>query len=242
MKDGSTVPDRSDLLRYLLWLLVAQTAYANRQHFRMFTTWLPHLLTNTLSLLLPDLLRLLFPEREHKNDSSQNVVEDVLVLGVRDNPSYAYYVTPLALGYIVSHPKFNIYKGEWGEKRFAGLGLDAIPHAATAFALSALTVDTLEKKADWRAYNNLLAEVLQRMRHHPELASLGVLMAATVMWEYNEYRVNRYEMSLQGSVDRINMIWDTDDARRDTVANLIGWLLAVIWNFYRKKQGMQSTR
>jgi hypothetical protein len=239
MKDGSTVSNRSNLLRYLLWLFVAQTAYANRQHYRMFTTWLPHLLTNTLSLLLPDVVRLLFPEHKPEQ-SSQNLVEDVLVMGVRDNSWYAYYVAPLALGYIVSHPKFNIYKGEWGEKRFAGLGLDAIPHAATAFALSALTVDTLNKKTNWREYDNLVGDVLQRMRHHPELASLGVLMAATVMWEYNEYRVNRYEMSLRGSVDAINMIWDTDDAKRDTVANLLGWLLAVIWNAYKRKNLSRS--
>jgi hypothetical protein len=235
MNDRSNLPDRSDLLRYLLWLLVAQTAYANRQHFRMVTTWLPHLLTNSVSLLLPDIVRLLFPNRKQSDPASQNIVEDILVEEVSDNPWYALYVAPLALGYIVSHPNFNIYKGELGDKRFAGLGLDAIPHAATAFALSALTVDTFEKKDNWLKYDSPLAPLLQRGRQHPQLASLGVLMAVTVMWEYNEYRVNRYEMGLRGSKDAINMIWDLDDAKRDSVANLLGWVIAMLWYAFKKK-------
>ena len=64
-----------DGLRYLLWGLMAYTAFANRQHYRMVTTWLPHLLTNTLSLLLPDAVRVLFSPR-HK---PRNIVEDTLI-------------------------------------------------------------------------------------------------------------------------------------------------------------------
>ena len=48
----------ADLLRYGLWCGVAATAAGNRRAYRLTTAWLPHLLTNTVSLLLPDLLRL----------------------------------------------------------------------------------------------------------------------------------------------------------------------------------------
>jgi hypothetical protein len=235
MKDRSASPNRSDFLRYILWLFVAQAAFANRQHFRMVTTWLPHLLLNSVSLLLPDALRLFF-SKDGKQRPPQNVVEDVLVTAVSDNPSYALYVTPLALGYIVSQPKFNIYQGRMGEMRFAGLGLDAIPHAATAFALSALTVDTLDKRADWSEYNSPLADVLQRGSHHPQLMSFSVLMAVTVIWEYNEYRTHKYEMSVRGSRDAINMLWDMDDTKRDTVANILGWVIAMLWRGYKKSR------
>jgi hypothetical protein len=235
MKDTSTQPKRRDFLRYILWLLVAQTAFANRQHYRMVTTWLPHLLLNTVSLLLPDLVRLIFPHHR-KHQSTDNLVEDVLVTSVSENPSYALYVTPLALGYIVSHPQFNIYKGKMGEMRFAGLGLDAIPHAATAFALSALTVDTLEQQDNWSHYPGPLAPLLERSSHHPQLASLGVLLTLTAIWEYNEYRTHEYEMSLRGSVENINMLWDIDDTKRDTVANVLGWGLAMLWTAYRKSR------
>lgn len=240
MNDGSTHPNRSDFLRYILWLLVAQTAFANRRHFRMVTTWLPHLLLNSLSLLLPDLVRMIFARDTSQPAASQNIIEEILVTTVSDNPSYALYVTPLALGYVVSHPNFNIYKGPLGDMRFAGLGLDAIPHAATAFALSALTVDTLDENDNWAAYGNPLADVMQRSSQHPQLVSLGVLMAVTIIWEYNEYRTNRYEMSLRGNRNDINMLWDLDDAKRDTVANGLGWALAMLWRLYKRRYTRHS--
>jgi hypothetical protein len=239
MTDGSTDPNRSDLLRYALWLLVAQTAFANRRHYHMLTTWLPHLVLNSLSLLFPDLVRLMFRRHKAQHEPPQNIIEDILVTMVSDNPSYALYVTPLALGYIVSHPNFNIYKGDMGQMRFAGLGLDAIPHAATAFALSALIVDTLDKKASWSGYDTLLSQVMERSSQHPQLVSLGVLSTLTAIWEYNEYRTHQYELSLRGSEDAINMLWDIDDTKRDTVANLLGWALAMLWSFYKKSRGGQ---
>ncbi len=54
---------RSDMLRYCLWCGVVATAEGNRRQYTMATTWLPHLLTNTVSLLLPDALRLVARER-----------------------------------------------------------------------------------------------------------------------------------------------------------------------------------
>jgi hypothetical protein len=49
----------SDLARYGLWCGIVVTAEGNRREYHMATTWLPHLATNTLSLLLPDIYRML---------------------------------------------------------------------------------------------------------------------------------------------------------------------------------------
>lgn len=235
MNRSPNSPTRHDWLRYGLWLLMAQTAFANRQHYRMFTTWLPHLLTNTLSLLLPDAVRLIFPAKHRP----ANVVEDTLITMVRDNPNYAIYVAPLALGYIVSHPRFNIYKGDLADIRLAGFGLDAIPHSATAFGFAALVADTLDtmgdRLKDGRApYNGVLVDLLRWGDNSPELISLALLALVTLNWEYGEYTMHQYEMKRIGDVKRINMQWSMDDTLRDVGANLFGWLVAVLWRRTRR--------
>lgn len=217
--------NRKSWLRYGLWGLMAYTAFANRQHYRMVTTWLPHLLTNTLSLLLPDAVRLLFSPR-HK---PRNIVEDTLITMARDNPNYAIYVAPLALGYILSHPKFNIYKGRMGELRLAGFGLDTFPHSATAFAFAALVADTFETMGQREQYNGMLADFVRWGRHKPQLLSLVILGLVTLGWEYSEYRVHEQEMAQRGDMSLINMQWSMVDTLRDTAANLAGWAIAMLW-------------
>jgi hypothetical protein len=225
MKQSAEKPKNRNWLRYLLWALVAQTAYANRQHYHMSTTWFPHLVTNSLALLLPDAVRLLFGRRKR----ARNIVEDTLLTMVRDNPHYAMTVAPLALGYIVSHPRFNIYKGKMGELRFAGLGLDAIPHAATAFAFSVLVADTFETMGQHKEYQDVLAKLVQQGRHHPDLISLVALSLLTVGWEYAEYRVHEQELEQRGDITAINMQWSVDDTVRDVIANAMGWALSALW-------------
>jgi hypothetical protein len=220
---------RQDWLRYGLWLLMAQTAYANRQYYRMATTWLPHFLTNSLSLLLPDALRVAFPP----DYQPRSIVDDTLVTMVRDNPNYAVYVAPLALGYIVSHPRFNIYKGELAEIRLAGFGLDAIPHSATAFAFAAIVEDTLSTMGEQQTHRGLLANVVYACGQKSELAAFVLLALVTLGWEYGEYRMHEHEMALRGDAKAINMQWTLDDTIRDIGANLFGWLMAVVWRRYR---------
>jgi hypothetical protein len=216
---------QQDGLRWLLWLLVVVTAFANRQHYRMATTWLPHLLTNSLSLLLPDALRLLFAPRHRP----RHIVEDTLVTMARDNPNYAIYAAPLALGYILSHPRFNIYKGDWAELRLGGFGLDALPHSATAFAFSALAADTFETMGQRRQYAGMLADFMRWGRRRPQLLSLALLGLVTLGWEYSEYRVHQREMAQRGDMSRINMQWSMADTARDVAANLAGWGAAMLW-------------
>ena len=215
-----------DFLRYFVWGVVAATADANRREYHMSTTWLPHLVTNSITLLLPDALRLLIPAN-HKHD---NLVEAVMDEMVRDNPKYVIYVIPLAAGYILSHPKFNIFKGDMGDIRVAGLGLDAIPHSATGFALSALVQDTLQTAAELEPTNqSALARLIRFANRYPALVSLGVLSALTFFWEYGEYRVHQHELELRGGdISKINMMWSAEDTARDVVANLLGWAAAAL--------------
>ena len=215
-----------DFLRYGVWGVLAATADANRREYHMTTTWLPHLVVNSVALLLPDVLRLLIPA-SRKPD---NLVEGVMDEMVRDNPKYVTYVFPLAAGYILSHPKFNIFKGDMAEIRIAGLGLDAIPHGATGFALSALVEDTLETAAKLEpAGSSPLASLIHTLNKRPALVSFGVLSALTFFWEYSEYRVHVHELELQkGDVSKINMMWSADDTARDVIANFLGWIIAAL--------------
>ncbi|MBI1277864.1 MAG: hypothetical protein GC179_07030 [Anaerolineaceae bacterium] len=213
-----------DLLRYGIWGVLAATADANRREYHMSTTWLPHLITNSITLLLPDVLRLLIPSKRKPS----NLVEDVMDEMVRDNPKYVVYVAPLAAGYILSHPKFNIFKGDMGDIRVAGLGLDAIPHSATGFALTVLVQDTLQTAAELEPTNkSLFTQFVRWCNEHPSLATFGVLAALTFIWEYGEYRVHNHELELQGGdISKINMMWSADDTARDVIANFLGWSAA----------------
>ncbi len=213
-----------DLLRYGIWGVLAVTADANRREYHMSTTWLPHLVTNSITLLLPDALRLLIPSKRKPT----NLVEDVMDEMVRDNPKYVVYVAPLAAGYILSHPKFNIFKGDMGDIRVAGLGLDAIPHGATGFALTALVQDTLQTAAEFEPNNNsAFTRFVRLCSRHPAITTFGVLGALTFFWEYGEYSVHQHEMELRGGdISKINMMWSADDTARDVFANFLGWALA----------------
>jgi len=214
----------SDLLRYGIWGVLAATADANRREYHMSTTWLPHLVTNSITLLLPDALRLLFPAKR----KPANLVEDVLDTMVRDNPKYVVYVAPLAAGYILSHPKFNIFKGKMGDIRVAGLGLDALPHGSTGFALTALVQDTLQTAAELEPHNNSpFARFVRWCNEHPGLVTFAILGGLTFFWEYSEYRVHQHELELRGGdISKINMMWSAEDTARDVFANFLGWAAA----------------
>src|SRR5258708_7060373 len=119
------------MLRYTLFGAIVATADANRRQYHMSTTWLPHLLTNTFTLLLPDLYNAVVPEAQSQDNPAEShtsfeeawqTVRKPLEVMIK-SPSYIIYVTPLALGYILSHPRFNIYKGDLAEIRLAGFGL-----------------------------------------------------------------------------------------------------------------------
>src|SRR5215211_9309882 len=157
----------SDLARYGLWCGIVVTAEGNRREYHMTTTWLPHLATNTLSLLLPEIYRMLIRRKPSASARApgqaqsplrevQELIGATLATMACDRPNYVLYVAPLAFGYLLSGPWLNIYKGTLARKRLFGFGLDALPHATTAFALTALVRDTARTIGDISASTRFL--------------------------------------------------------------------------------------
>jgi hypothetical protein len=231
----------ANLLRYSLWCGILATAEGNRREYHMTTTWLPHLVTNTISLLLPDAYKLVARTGSTtlQNGSApselRQVIGNTLATMLCDNPAYVLYVAPLALGYLLSSPWFNIYKGDLAEKRVAGFGLDALPHASTAFALTMLTTDTARVLAEQSSSATGLADLGGLLGRHETLISAIVLAAATITWELGEHRIYRYELARRGSREQINMQWSVRDTAYDCAANAVGWLLATGWRIAARR-------
>ena len=225
----------ASMLRYGIWCGVLATAEGNRREYHMTTTWLPHLTTNTISLLLPDIYRLVARAKPTPGQSGsipselRQVVDGTLTTMLCDNPAYVLYVAPLALGYMLSSPWLNIYKGDLAKRRLAGFGLDALPHIITAFALTALTVDTARVVGEQSSSTAELADLGGLIDQYQTLISAIVLATTTIVWELSEYRIYQYELARRGSREQINMQWSVSDTAYDCAANLIGWLLATGW-------------
>ena len=230
----------ADIVRYGLWCGIVTVAAGNQRTYKMTTTWLPHLTANTITLLLPDIYRLLDTQnkryqhetsaaaqprvQQHRSWPLLGVTLDAMI---RDNPRYVLYVAPLASGYLLSSSWFNIYKGKLAEKRLVGFGLDAIPHATTAFALTRLVCNTADTGADLARTSGALATWLYWCAQHHGLCSALVLSLATLVWEYSEYMIHVHELAQRGAVENINMQWSVDDTIADCLSNVIGWLLAI---------------
>lgn len=187
----------------------------------MTTAWLPHLVINSAALLLPDAARLVLPKRP-----ANNVIDKLGRQLVRDNPNYVAYVAPLTIGFILSHPRFNIYKRPWSDLQFAGFRLDAVPHAAMGLSVTLAILDTLRTGA--KLPDGLLTDLMRLGERQRGLVSLAVLSALTFIWEYGEYRVHNLEMARFGDPEKVNMQWSTDDTVRDVIANLSGWALGLL--------------
>lgn len=224
----------SDVARWLLWGGVLTSALANKRHFGLPSTWVFHTLGNTITLLLPDLLRAAaLAGRRADAPSLGNAgrlapIELTLRDLVARNPAYVLYVAPLALGYIVSHPRFNIYKGAWAELRLAGFGLDSIPHATTAWALTALVMDAIDTLAGHippTAPGAALARWAEARRAAIAASTLGLL---TIGYETAEWAIHNAELrATGGDPSRINMEWSLPDTMMDVAANLGGVTLAL---------------
>lgn len=234
-----------DLLRYGLWAGLLMTANANRRHFGLPTTWVFHAGGNTLALLLPEIYgaiahALRLDERAARaGGDGWEVAHRLMRELVRDNPRYVAYVAPLTLAYLVSHPKFNIYKGELARWRIAGFGLDSIPHAITAAMLTRLTFDLLDSLARQAPPGSALAERAGRAQAQGELVAGGLLALATAVYETAEWAIHHVELhATGGDVSRINMEWSAADTVTDVCSNTAGWLLAVA--LHRRQSSMRA--
>lgn len=236
----------TDLLRYGLWASVMFTANANRKYFGLPTTWVFHVTLNSFILFLPEILQvsnkvLRLDERAQTKQDFVTTVQGTLQDAVVDNSEYALYVAPVALAYTVSHPQFNIYKGEFAKVRLFGFGLDAIPHSLTAFGFTNLVMDTLAafhrntpNNAAWRG----LAE--QADEHAGALAGT-FLIGASALYEAGEYAINQEELrETGGDESKINLVWSAQDTLFDLMSNTLGWLAAVMLRPRKRPQKIST--
>lgn len=222
------------LLRYALWLGVLNTARANRNYFGLPTTWVFHVTLNSWFLLLPEIVRAIeqvapldarTKQKRNFVSTARAAVREIVV----ENPNYALYVAPVALAYIVSHPNFNIYKGDLGRIRLFGFGLDAIPHSLTAFTFTLLVMDTLNaflrhtpREASWRS----LAE---RANEQSSSVAGALLLGASALYESGEYAIHEEELrETGGDESKINLVWSLQDTVFDLISNTLGWVAAVL--------------
>lgn len=238
---------RTDLLRYALWLGVVYTGNANRKFFGLPTTWVFHLTLNSFVLFLPEIIEIadtLLPFDAQQPGAQPDLFTTVRAT-LRDvvvtQDKYAYYVAPVALAYIVSHPQFNIYKGDLAKLRLFGFGLDAIPHSATAFTFTRLMMDMFDtflqntpRDASWRA----LAESADQ--HSGKMAG-AFLAAASTLYESGEYAIHEEELrETGGDESKINLVWSAQDTLFDLLSNAMGWVLALALS--KKNRASSRTR
>jgi hypothetical protein len=219
----------STLLRYALWSAVVVTAIRNRKEYGVPTAWLTHLVTNTLTMFLPDVLGLTQGRLEGRMAHPLvRAVVRTLDRRVRQDPNYAAYVAPLAVGFIASHPRFSIYHGRWAERTLMGFGADSVPHASAAYALARLVSETVLTFADELPPDTPLSRPMTAAAAHVDLVASATVALVTLLWELSEYLAHTAELEATGrGASEINMQWSLPDALTDSVANLGGLLLAI---------------
>lgn len=220
----------TDLLRYGLWAAVAATAARNRKEYGFPTAWLTHLVGNTFTLLLPEILRLFpVPSRPPQaSDSTTKAFLRALDRRVRDDPNYAAYVAPLALGFILSHPDYSIYHGRWSERTIYGFGADSVPHAWAAYALARVVSEGLATLDEELPPQAPLARPTRWAVEHIDGLSAVAVAAITFVWELVEYLAHEAELASSGrDPSEINMQWSVLDAATDSVSNCLGLLAAI---------------
>ena len=205
----------ADLLRYGLWSAVAVTAARNRKEYGVPTAWLTHLAGNTVTLLLPDAMRLLRGQLDSifSNPSAQALIR-TLDRRISQDPNYTAYVAPLALGFIASHADFSIYHGRWAERTILGFGPDSIPHASAAYALARLVSETVLTLAQELPDDAAVARPVAWAAQHVDALAISSVTIISIAWEVSEYLAHVAEIRTTGRApDEVNMQWSLP--RRD---------------------------
>lgn len=214
----------SDLARYTMWAAVATTAARNRREYGVPTAWLTHLVANSITLLLPDVIGAL------PDPDSPLFAPFIRTLRRRtlDDPRYALYVAPLALGFIASHPDYSIYHGSLGQLSLLGFGLDSIPHATAAYGLARLIGETLPTLDRELPLSHPLDAPVRLAAANADALSAAAVALVTLIWEIGEWLAHRHELdATDRDASEINMQWSLPDTIMDTAANAIGVLAAI---------------
>lgn len=156
---------------------------------------------------------------------AHQVIQDVVV----DNPRYSLYVAPPALAFMLAYPGHNMYKSEWANRQLFGMGLDSIPHAVTAFALTQMLYDTLRavhRLPEARRISALAAAV-----DRPDLVSAIVVAAVSIWYETSEFLIQKSELrATHGDEKKVVMSWSPLDSLEDLIANATGVAMSIWLN------------
>lgn len=217
----------TSLVRYGLWATVLGTALRNRKEYGVPTAWLTHLAANTVTLFLPETLRLIHRLPMRVTTALHPFVR-TLERRVCDDPAYAGYVAPLAVGFIASHPDYSIYHGYWAEQNILGFGLDSIPHSTAAYTLARLASKTILTLDEELPVQHSLAKPTAWAAAHVDLLATMAVVTVTLIWEIGEYLAHHAEVEATGRhPSEVNMQWSWPDAITDSVSNLIGLAAAI---------------
>ena len=212
--------------RLALWSGIVASATASRRHGRFPTTWVVHLVGNSFLLWLPEIYTglssaLKLDDRLDDRGGSLLTVHELIKELIVENSTYAVYVTPVALGVIAAHPGIDIYKSEWAQKQLFGMGLDSIPHATTALALTEMVFDGLDMPAARRGF--------PAARGRAAAISAAVLAGVTLFYETGEFLIHNSELKgARNDPSRLAMEWSLPDSIEDAFSNLVGWAAAVL--------------
>ncbi len=234
---------RDQWRRLGLWGLLLNTANANRVAYGLPTTWVPHTLGNTLGLALPEIVDAADAALGRLAPGSVSLTAlRAAAQEVTSEPrGWARTMAPITLAYVVSHPDFNIYRGELGEVRCLGFGLDSIPHSLTAAALTMLVYDGLTALHTHTPSEAAIAPLVEAgYRQRVGLAAL-ILAGLTAFYEYSEYSIHQAELRATGGDEsRINMMWDAEDTAKDVASNGLGWLAATLVHLARTRRAVAT--
>jgi hypothetical protein len=147
---------------------------------------------------------------------------------VRQDPHYASYVAPLAIGFIASHPDYSIYHGQWAERTLFGFGVDTIPHATAAYGLARFVSETaLTLHAETPA-SNRISPLAHWAAQHVDGLAITTVFIVTCLWELSEYLAHHAEIEATGrDASEVNMQWSVIDAITDSISNLVGLAAAI---------------
>ncbi len=219
----------ADLLRYGLWVAVLGTAVRNRKEYGVPTAWLTHLAGNTVTLLLPDALGMLPEGLVTDTKGLPGALLRTLRSRTWEDPSYAAYAAPLALGFIASHPDYSIYHGRWAELNVFGFGLDSLPHASAAYGLARLLTEAVLTLEDELPRGHVLYHPIRRLGRQVDVLAAVAVLIVTITWEWSEYLAHKAELKATGRApDEINMQWSLPDALTDTISNALGLGAAIL--------------
>lgn len=219
---------RSDLLRYGLWTAVLGTALRNREEYDVPTAWLTHLVGNTVTLFLPDILRVLGPLHDHIPSAMRPFFRTIMQR-MSDDPAYAVYAAPLALGFIGSHADYSIYHGKWAERTILGFGADSIPHSTAAYGLARFASETALTLHHELPVDHPLAQLAALAAEHVDALAVLTVAAVTLVWEVAEYRAHYAEVEKTGrDPNEVNMQWSLPDTITDSIANVAGLTAAIL--------------